>query len=288
MFLHEVTPSLPRTTCHHGVSRLDLTQPQIMGILNMTPDSFSDGGHFFSVEAAVQRAVTMVEEGATLIDIGGESTRPGAAPVGVQEEIDRVIPVIEALRDKISVPISVDTRKPEVMRAAVTAGAGFINDVNALRAPEALEVAAQAGVPVCLMHMAGDPQNMQSKPVYQDVVGEVIAFLVARINACVAAGISRDKLIIDPGFGFGKTLQHNLSLLRRLDEFSTLGVPVLIGVSRKSILGALLDEPVPQQRVFAGAALAMYALRKGVTLIRTHDVRATRDVMKVHAALNVF
>ena len=256
-----------------------------MGILNVTPDSFSDGGHFFSVDAAVLRALMMVEEGATLIDVGGESTRPGAAIVGAQEEIDRVVPVIEALRSKILVPISIDTRKPEVMRAALAAGAGFINDVTALRAPEALHVAAQACVPVCLMHMLGEPQNMQSKPVYQDVVGEVKAFLAERIATCVAAGIARERLIIDPGFGFGKTLQHNLTLLRRLDEFSTLGVPLLIGVSRKSMLGTLLGNAAPPQRVFAGVALAMYALSKGATWIRTHDVRATNDVLKMHTAV---
>ena len=259
-----------------------------MGILNVTPDSFSDGGHFFSVDAAVRRALTMVEEGAAIIDVGGESTRPGAAIVGIQEEIDRVVPVIEALRSKISIPLSIDTRKPEVMRAALAAGAGFINDVTALRAPEAMQIAAQARVPVCLMHMLGEPQNMQGGPVYQDVVGEVKAFLAERIEACIAAGIARDQLIIDPGFGFGKTLQHNLTLLRRLDEFSALGVPLLIGVSRKSMIGTLLGEAIPQKRVFASVALAMYVLNKGVTLIRTHDVRATSDVLKIHAALSEY
>ena len=257
-----------------------------MGILNVTPDSFSDGGHFFSVEAAVQRALTMVDEGATIIDIGGESTRPGAAIIGPQEEIDRVMPVIEALGKQTLVPISIDTRKPEVMRAALAAGAGFINDVTALRTPKALELVAQAGVPVCLMHMLGEPKNMQSKPEYQDVVAEVKAFLIERIAACVSAGITRNRLVIDPGFGFGKTLQHNLSLLRRLDEFAALGVPLLIGVSRKSMLGTLLGNAEPSQRVFAGVALAMYALSKGATLIRTHDVRATNDVLKMHVALS--
>ncbi len=259
-----------------------------MGILNVTPDSFSDGGHFFSVDAALQRALTMQEEGASIIDVGGESTRPGAATVGAQEEIDRVVPVIEALRSKLSIPISIDTRKPEVMRAALAAGAGFINDVTALRTPEAMHIAAQARVPVCLMHMLGEPHSMQGNPVYQDVVGEVKAFLAQRIADCVAAGIARDRLVIDPGFGFGKTLQHNLTLLRRLDEFSALGVPLLIGVSRKSMIGALLGESAPQQRVFASVALAMYALNKGAMLIRTHDVRATSDVVKMHAALSGF
>lgn len=259
-----------------------------MGILNVTPDSFSDGGRFFSVDAAVQHALNMVEEGAGIIDVGGESTRPGAASVGIQEEIDRVVPVIEALHKQTSIPISIDTRKPEVMRASVAAGAGFINDVTALRAPEALRIAAQANVPVCLMHMLGEPHNMQIDPVYQDVVGEVKAFLAARVAACVQAGIARDRLIIDPGFGFGKTLQHNLTLLRRLDEFSALGVPVLIGVSRKSMIGTLLGEPDAGKRVFGGVALVMVALDKGATLIRTHDVRATRDVIRMHSALNGF
>lgn len=257
-----------------------------MGILNVTPDSFSDGGHFFSVDAALQRALRMVEEGAGIIDVGGESTRPGAVSVGVQEEIDRVLPVIEAVRNEISIPISIDTRKSEVMHAAVAAGASLINDVTALRAPGALQIAAQTQVTVCLMHMSGEPHNMQANPIYQDVVGEVKAFLAARIAACIEAGIARDHLIIDPGFGFGKTLQHNLTLLRRLDELSALGVPVLIGVSRKSMLGTLLSEPDPAQRVFAGAALAMFALSKGAALIRTHDVRATRDVIKMHLALH--
>ncbi len=259
-----------------------------MGILNVTPDSFSDGGRFFSVDAAVQHALTMVEEGAAIVDVGGESTRPGAAVVGAQEEIDRVLPVIEALRGKIAVPISIDTCKPEVMRAALAAGAGFINDVTALCAPEALQIAAQARVPVCLMHMLGEPRSMQANPVYQDVVGEVKAFLAQRIAACLSAGIAHDRLLIDPGFGFGKTLQHNLTLLRRLDEFSTLGVPLLIGVSRKSMIGALLGAAPAQQRVFAGAALAMVALGKGATVIRTHDVRATCDVIKMHVALHAF
>ena len=258
-----------------------------MGILNVTPDSFSDGGHFFSVDAALQHALRMVEEGAGIIDVGGESTRPGAASVSVQEEMDRVLPVIEVLRDEISIPISIDTRKPEVMHAAMAAGASLINDVTALRAPAALRIAAQTQATICLMHMLGEPHNMQTNPVYQDVVGEVKAFLAARIAACIEAGIARDRLIIDPGFGFGKTLQHNLTLLRRLDEFCALGVPVLIGLSRKSMIGTLLGEPDPAQRIFAGAALTMYALSKGATLIRTHDVRAISDVMKMHAALSV-
>ncbi|MBI3776898.1 MAG: dihydropteroate synthase [Gammaproteobacteria bacterium] len=256
-----------------------------MGILNVTPDSFSDGGHFFSVDAAVQHALNMAEEGATIIDIGGESTRPGAAPVSAQEEIDRVLPVIEALRGNLTVTMSIDTRKPEVMRGALAAGVRFINDVTALGTPEALQIAVLARVPVCLMHMAGEPHGMQTNPVYQDVVGEVKAFLAQRIAACVAAGIARDLLIIDPGFGFGKTLQHNLTLLRRLEEFSALGVPLLIGLSRKSMIGTLLGGAAPAQRVVAGAALTMTALSKGATLIRTHDVRATCDVIKMHEAL---
>lgn len=268
-----------------GKYTLDLTTPQVMGILNLTPDSFSDGGHFFSVDAAVQRAHAMVAEGAALIDIGGESTRPGAASVSTQEEIDRTIPVIERLAVELVVPISIDTRKPEVMAAAVAAGAGCINDVGALRAHGAIQTAVRLGVPVCLMHMQGEPQSMQQDPVYVDVVGEVKAFLAERIAACVEAGIARSSILIDPGFGFGKTLQHNLTLLRRLDELSALGAPLLVGVSRKSMIGTLLGGAPPSERVFAGIALAMHALSKGATIIRTHDVRATVDVVKMYNAL---
>lgn len=268
-----------------GKYKLDLSVPQVMGILNVTPDSFSDGGHFFSVDAAVQRAHVMVAEGAALIEIGGESTRPGAAPVSAQQEIDRVIPIFERLSAELVVPISIDTRKPEVMRAAVSAGAGLINDVGALRAEGALAAAAQLRVPVCLMHMQGDPQSMQRDPVYVDVVGEVNAFLTERIAACVAAGIARSSILIDPGFGFGKTLQHNLILLRRLDEFAALGAPLLIGVSRKSMIGNLLGGVPPAERVFGGVALAMFALSKGAKVIRTHDVRATVDALKMYNAL---
>lgn len=268
-----------------GKYSLDLSVPQVMGILNVTPDSFSDGGHFFSVNDAVQRARTMVAEGAAIVDVGGESTRPGAATVSVQEEIDRVVPVIERLAAEFSVPISIDTRKSEVMRAAVAAGAGMINDVGALRGAGALLAAAQLNVPVCLMHMQGEPQSMQRDPVYTDVVGEVKAFLAQRFAACVDAGIARSSILIDPGFGFGKTLQHNLILLRYLEAFTALGAPLLVGVSRKSMIGKLLGGAPPDERLFGGVALAMHALGKGARIIRTHDVRATADVVKMYNAL---
>jgi dihydropteroate synthase len=255
-----------------------------MGILNITPDSFSDGGFFLSAHKAVAHARQMAEEGADLIDIGGESTRPGAQAVSVQEELDRVIPVIEAVTRSVALPVSIDTSKPEVMRAAVGAGAGFINDVCALREPGALDAAAALKVPVCLMHMQGEPRSMQANPDYTDVVGEVRDFLKARIEACVAAGIPRARLVVDPGFGFGKTVAHNLELLRRLGEFTGLGVPVLAGLSRKSMIGALLDLPV-DRRLHASVALALIAVQNGARIVRVHDVRATRDAIRMWEAV---
>lgn len=253
---------------------LDLSRPRVMGILNVTPDSFSDGGRFIQRDRAVAQALRMVEEGAALIDVGGESTRPGAADVSVEEELERVIPVIDALADRLPVPISVDTSKPQVMREAVQAGAGLINDVRALREPGALEAAAEAKVPVCLMHMRGAPRAMQQAPVYQDVVGEVKTFLAERVEACLAVGITRERLLIDPGFGFGKTLRHNLLLLRHLASFKELGLPVLVGVSRKSMIGAILDVPV-EQRLYGSLGLAVFAALQGAVLLRAHDVGAT-------------
>lgn len=257
-----------------------------MGILNVTPDSFSDGGRFLSPPAAVARAQHMVEEGAALIDVGGESTRPGAQPVSVQEELDRVMPVIEALHKEIPVPISIDTGKPEVMRAAVAAGAGLINDVRALRAPGALDAAAQlnaqASVPVCLMHMQGDPGTMQQNPHYDDVVAEVCAFLSERVQACVQAGIPRARLLLDPGFGFGKALVHNLRLLAQLDRLTALGLPLLVGLSRKRMIGDLLGAPV-EARLHGSLALAVIAAWQGALIIRAHDVRATVEALKVCA-----
>lgn len=253
---------------------LDLAQPQVMGILNVTPDSFSDGGRFVGRDAALQHARAMVEEGAAIIDIGGESTRPGAAPVSVQQELDRVMPVIEAVRAELRVAVSVDTSKPEVMRAAVAAGAGFINDVRALREPGALGVAAAAGVPVCLMHMQGEPRDMQQQPHYADVVAEVRDFLLDRARACQAAGIPRAHIVLDPGFGFGKTVAHNLQLLRHLPILVETGYAVLAGLSRKALIGSVLGLPV-DQRLAPSVALAVLAVWQGARIVRVHDVAAT-------------
>ena len=254
-----------------------------MGILNTTPDSFSDGGLFLDAERAIAHGVAMAEQGAHILDVGGESTRPGAQPVSVQQELDRVIPVIEGLRERVAVPLSVDTSKPEVMRAAVAAGAGMINDVMALRAEGALEAAAELGVPVCLMHMQGEPRTMQKDPRYGDVVGEVRAFLRSRIEACTAAGIPPGNLVIDPGFGFGKTVEHNLELLRRLREFQALGPPLLVGLSRKSLIGRILGRPV-EQRLPASLALALMAVQNGAHILRVHDVAATVDAVRLYEA----
>jgi dihydropteroate synthase len=263
---------------------IDLARPQVMGILNVTPDSFSDGGRFADPSAACAHARAMVEAGADLIDVGGESTRPGADPVSLQEELERVIPVITALAGSLPVPLSVDTSKPQVMRAAVAAGAGLINDVCALRNPEALAAAVQLGVPVCLMHMAGEPRSMQAAPSYTDVVAEVYRFLAGRIDQCVRAGLPRERLIIDPGFGFGKKLDHNLSLLAQLEVFTDLGVPILVGLSRKSMIGALTGRP-PGERLAASLAAAVLALERGAAILRVHDVAETRDAVAVWDAV---
>lgn len=256
-----------------------------MGIINVTPDSFSDGGAFLDPEAAVARARTMVAEGADLIDIGGESTRPGAREVPLEEELDRVVPVIRAVAKELSVPVSVDTSKPAVMREAVAAGAVLINDVMALRRPGALEAATSLGVPVCLMHMQGEPRTMQHEPRYDDVTGEVLAFLAERVAACQAAGIAADQMLVDPGFGFGKTLEHNLRLMRELPRFAALGRPLLVGVSRKSMIGALLGGAPTGERVYGSLAAALYAVERGAAVIRAHDVRPTADVLRVWRAL---
>ncbi|MFZ0467960.1 MAG: dihydropteroate synthase [Thiogranum sp.] len=255
-----------------------------MGVLNLTPDSFSDGGDFFSADAAVERALAMQAEGAAIIDIGGESTRPGAEPVSAEDEIRRVVPVIEALQVRLTVPISIDTQKPEVMRAAVEAGAGFINDVNALRAPGALEAAAECQVPVCLMHMQGEPRTMQADPHYDDVVDEVSGFLQQRAAACEQAGIAREHILLDPGFGFGKTLQHNLQLLARLETIGALGFPLLVGLSRKSMIGKLLGLDVGE-RLAASIALAVLAVERGAALVRAHDVAPTWQALQMQVAL---
>lgn len=262
----------------------DRSCPSIMGILNVTPDSFSDGGRFDRLDAALRHAEAMRDAGADILDVGGESTRPGAAPVSEAEELDRVIPVIEAIRSRLGVPVSVDTSKPGVMRAAVAAGAVLINDVNALRAKGALELAAASGVPVCLMHMRGEPRTMQGDPRYDDVVGEVRDFLLARAGDCVAAGIPRAHILLDPGFGFGKTLDHNLALLRGLPHLCDAGYPVLVGISRKSMLGAITGREVGQ-RLAASLAAALLALEGGARVLRVHDVAETRDVVKVWQAV---
>jgi len=257
----------------------------VMGILNVTPDSFSDGGRFDRVETAVAQARRMADEGADILDIGGESTRPGAASVDAAAEIIRVVPVIEAIRAESALPISIDTMKAEVMRAAVTAGATMINDVNALRAPDALQAVAVLDVPVCLMHMQGEPRTMQRAPHYEDVVKELLAFFRERIERCVEAGIERDRLIIDPGFGFGKTLDHNLRLLAELARFGELGLPLLAGISRKSMLGTLTGRARPDQRVAASVAAAVLAAERGARIVRVHDVAETVDAMRVLQAL---
>jgi dihydropteroate synthase len=262
---------------------LDLSRPVVMGVLNVTPDSFSDGGRYLQWDAALRRAETMVGEGAALIDVGGESTRPGASPVSVQEELDRVLPVVERLAREQPVPISVDTSQPEIIREAARIGVGLINDVRALRLPGALEAAAASGLPVCLMHLRGEPVTMQQEPVYTDVVAEVHAFLTERIRVCESAGISRERILVDPGFGFGKTLAHNLLLLRHLDRFIDLAAGVLVGISRKSMIGALLNAPV-DERLSGGLAAAAIAFWQGASVIRAHDVRETVRALCVCAA----
>jgi len=263
---------------------LDLSVPRVMGVLNVTPDSLSDGGRFARLPLALERAREMVAEGAAIIDVGGESTRPGAPPVGVEEELRRVLPVVEALAAELPVPISVDTGTPKVIREAVAVGAGLVNDVRALRVPGALEAAAAAGVPVCLMHMQGEPGTMQASPRYDDVVGEVVRFLEERVAACEAQGIPRSRILLDPGFGFGKTLEHNLRLLHRLDRVAAVGLPVLVGMSRKSMFGALLDAPV-HRRLYGGLAAAVVAVMRGARVVRTHDVRATVEALAVVSAV---
>jgi dihydropteroate synthase len=260
---------------------LDLSTPVVMGILNVTPDSFFDGGRYALRDAAVARGREMSAEGAALIDVGGESTRPGALPVKLGVELERVLPVVEALS---GMTISVDTSKPQVMIAAAAAGAELINDVYALRAPGALEAAADSGCAVCLMHMQGEPRTMQLNPVYDDVVEEVYAFLAGRIEACARAGIATERLLADPGIGFGKTLDHNLCLLRHLEQFAGLGVPLLVGVSRKGLIGAITGREV-NERLAGSLALAAIAVEKGARVLRAHDVRQTLDAVRMAAAL---
>lgn len=263
---------------------LDLATPRVMGVLNLTPDSFSDGGRWTSIDAALARAREMAEQGADLIDIGGESTRPGAQPVSEQEELDRVIPVVERLHAELACPLSIDTMKPAVMRAACAAGASLINDVNALRAPGAIEAARASGAAVCLMHMQGEPRSMQTAPAYRDVVGEVAQFLQQRADACAAAGIAREAIVLDPGFGFGKAVEHNLALLAGMARLCALGYPVLVGLSRKSMFERICGAPV-ERRLAASLAAATAAALAGAAIVRAHDVRETRDALRVAAAI---
>ena len=275
--------TVPQLDCAGRILRLD--RPQVMGIVNVTPDSFSDGGAHDTADAAVAHALRLVEEGADLLDIGGESTRPGAAEVEVEEELRRVVPVIERLAAQVAVPISIDTSKPEVMRAAVQAGAGMINDVYGLRREGALDAAAALGVPVVLMHMQGEPRSMQAAPQYDDVVGEVHRFLAERIFAAEMAGIPKQRIVVDPGFGFGKDTAHNLQLLAQFERFVELGVPVLAGLSRKRSIGELTGRDVPADRVAGSVAAHLIAAQRGAAIVRVHDVAATVDALKVWNAV---
>jgi dihydropteroate synthase len=266
-----------------GRFRLALDRPLVMGVVNVTPDSFYDGGRHASTAAAIAHARRLVEEGADLLDVGGESSRPGAAAVALEEELARVLPVLAGLHD-LGVPLSVDTTKPEAMRAAIAEGASMINDITALRAPGALAAVAATEAAVCLMHMQGEPKTMQAEPVYADVVAEVRDFLATRVAACVAAGIPRDRIVVDPGFGFGKTLAHNLALTRHLDALAGMGVPVLAGWSRKSSLGRITGRAA-EERLPASLAAALIAVQRGARIVRVHDVAATRDALAVLAAI---
>ncbi|PIX04067.1 MAG: dihydropteroate synthase [Gallionellales bacterium CG_4_8_14_3_um_filter_54_18] len=268
-----------------GSFQLTLSRPLVMGIVNVTPDSFFDGGLQGRRAAALAHAMQLLEEGADIIDIGGESTRPGAQPVGIQEELDRVLPLIEALQGA-PVPLSLDSFKPEVMQAAIAAGVQMVNDINALQDVEAMRAVADSNVAVCLMHKQGNPQTMQLQPAYGDVVTEVAEFLRARIVAAELAGIARSRIVIDPGFGFGKTLQHNVTLLRELNKLTEWGVPVLAGLSRKSMLGTLTGRDV-EQRLTASVAAALIAVQRGAKIVRVHDVRATVDALKIWNAVNL-
>lgn len=279
-----MTSALYPTRLPCGNRVLDLAHTHVMGILNATPDSFSDGGRYSQLDSALRHAQEMVAAGATLIDVGGESTRPGARPVSPAEEVDRVAPVVERIARELDVIISVDTSTPEVIVESARLGAGLINDVRSLQRPGALEAAAATGLPVCLMHMLGEPGDMQDNPHYQDLVGEVSVFLADRMELCEAAGIPKDRIILDPGFGFAKTLEHNLSLFRHMEALHALGRPLLVGVSRKSMIGAVLGRPVGE-RLIGGLALAALAMTKGARILRVHDVAETADVVRMIAAV---
>lgn len=260
-------------------------KPLVMGVLNVTPDSFSDGGQFTQLDLALDHAEQMISQGAAIIDVGGESTRPGASSVSTQQELDRVIPVIEKIAANLDCVISLDSSCPQVMEAAAQAGASLLNDVRAFQREGALQVAAKTGLPVCLMHMRGEPKTMQQQPHYDSVVEEVQAFLLARVEACLAAGIERNKIIIDPGFGFGKTLDHNLQLLEALAQLKVLDLPILVGMSRKSMIGAILNNDT-SERLYGGLALAAIAVRQGANIVRTHDVGPTSDAVAVAYAVS--
>ena len=264
---------------------LDLSRPVIMGVLNVTPDSFSDGGRFVRPDDALRQAEQMLAEGASLLDLGAESTRPGAAAVSAQQELDRLLPVLEAIAARFDTILSVDTSCPEVMTESAARGAGLLNDVRSLQRDGALAAAAATGLPVCLMHMQGQPSTMQQAPQYRDIIAEVRDWLQQRVDDCEQGGIARSRLLIDPGFGFGKTAGHNLELLARLREVRVGGLPLLVGMSRKSMLGAVLDGAPVDQRLFAGVAAAALAVERGASIIRTHDVKATREAVAVAAAL---
>ncbi|MFJ3467137.1 dihydropteroate synthase [Pseudomonas sp. NPDC090201] len=279
-----MTSALYPTRLPCGNRVLDLSRTHVMGILNITPDSFSDGGRFAQRDLALRHAEEMVAAGATLIDVGGESTRPGARAVSPVEEMERVAPIVEAINRELDVVISVDTSTPAVMRETARLGAGLINDVRSLRRDGALDAAVATGLPVCLMHMRGEPTDMQDAPHYDDVTGEVASFLRERLDACIAAGIAAEKIILDPGFGFAKTLDHNLSLFKHMEALHALGRPLLVGVSRKSMIGKVLDKPV-DQRLYGALALAGMAMAKGAKILRVHDVAQTVDVVRMIAAV---
>jgi dihydropteroate synthase len=270
-----------------GTFQLNLNRPQVMGIVNVTPDSFSDGGQFSHTSLAVEHALKLVQEGADILDIGGESTRPNATPVGLQQELDRVIPVIERLVKQVGIPLSIDTYKPQVMQAAIAAGASMVNDVRALQEEGALEIIVNSHVGVCLMHMQGTPQTMQINPQYTDVIAEVKSFLMARFQTCMQAGIDKNRILLDPGFGFGKTRAHNIALIKDLSQLATIGQPLLVGLSRKSILGQMTGNDV-DARLYASIAAAVVSAMQGAKIIRVHDVKATVEALKVVTAIQTF
>jgi dihydropteroate synthase len=267
-----------------GKFKLTLNRPLVMGIVNVTPDSFSDGGKFSCADLAIEHALKLISEGADILDVGGESTRPGADPVSLDEELNRVIPVIEALNKVCTVPISIDTYKPEVMRQAIAAGADIVNDVRALQVPNALEIVAQTNVGLCLMHMQGTPQTMQLEPHYVNVVAEVKQFLNERLNIAIAHGIAKNRILLDPGFGFGKTRAHNIELIQHLESFASLMQPILVGLSRKSVLGQMTGNDV-DARLYASVAASVISAMKGAKILRVHDVKATVEALKMVTAI---